>query len=46
MEEELKKETRIGNYFQSHYLFKGMTALENIETAATLAEQIIDFGTT
>jgi len=33
----------IGIIFQSHYLFKGMTALENIESATLLSETKIDY---
>ena len=32
----------VGMVFQSHYLFKGMTALENIEVATMLSESEID----
>ena len=34
---------KIGIVFQSHYLFKGFSALENIEVAALLAQTQIDF---
>jgi len=39
--EALRRE-KIGIIFQSHYLFKGMTALENIEAATLLANTQID----
>ncbi len=32
----------VGIIFQSHYLFKGFSAIENLEVAALLAEQKID----
>ncbi|MRJ02650.1 MAG: ABC transporter ATP-binding protein [Epsilonproteobacteria bacterium] len=32
----------VGIVFQSHYLFKGFTAMENIEVAAIMAEREID----
>ena len=34
----------IGIVFQSHYLFKGMTAMENIEVATLLAEEKVDMA--
>ncbi len=34
----------IGIIFQSHYLFKGMTALENVESATLLADTKIDYS--
>jgi len=40
IEEVRRKE--IGIIFQSHYLFKGMSAYENVETATLLAETKID----
>ncbi|WP_456393404.1 ABC transporter ATP-binding protein [Nitratifractor sp.] len=45
MKEEQKERLRryrTGIVFQQHYLFKGMTALENVEIAALLAEEPID----
>ena len=36
------RRNRIGIVFQSHYLFKGFSAYENIEVAALLAKQKID----
>jgi len=39
---ELLRRKAIGIIFQSHYLFKGMTALENIEAATLLAGTKID----
>lgn len=39
--ETLRRE-KIGIIFQSHYLFKGMTALENIEAATELSNTSID----
>ena len=39
--EELRR-YRTGIVFQQHYLFKGMTALENVEIATLLAEETID----
>jgi len=39
---ELIRREHIGIIFQSHYLFKGMTALENIESATLLAGTKID----
>lgn len=41
---EHMRRTQIGIIFQSHYLFKGMSALENIEAAALLAGKKIDPG--
>ncbi len=42
-EERLKiRRHKVGIVFQSHYLFKGFTALENIEVAALLAKTSID----
>lgn len=38
---ELKRR-KIGLVFQSHYLFKGFSALENLEVAAILSKQQID----
>jgi len=40
--EKIRRE-KIGIIFQSHYLFKGMSALENIEAATLLANQERDF---
>ena len=39
---ELIRRKDVGIIFQSHYLFKGMTALENIEAATLLAGTKID----
>jgi len=39
---ELIRRKNVGIIFQSHYLFKGMTGLENIEAATLLAETKID----
>jgi len=39
---ELIRRKDVGIIFQSHYLFKGMTALENIEAATLLAGTQID----
>ncbi len=39
---EFLRRKKIGIVFQSHYLFKGMSALENIETATLLAQTKID----
>ena len=39
---ELIRRKKIGIIFQSHYLFKGMSALDNIEAATLLAETSID----
>ena len=39
---ELTRRENIGIIFQSHYLFKGMSALENIESATLLAKTKID----
>lgn len=36
------KRDSLGLVFQSHYLFKGFSALENLEVAAILSEQDID----
>jgi putative ABC transport system ATP-binding protein len=36
------KRDEIGLVFQSHYLFKGFTCLENLEVAAILSNQDID----
>lgn len=36
------KRTSLGLVFQSHYLFKGFSALENLEVAAILSKQKID----
>ncbi|MBL0708672.1 MAG: ABC transporter ATP-binding protein [Sulfurimonas sp.] len=36
------KRHKLGLVFQSHYLFKGFSALENLEVAAMLSEQEID----
>lgn len=36
------KRDEIGLVFQSHYLFKGFTSLENLEVAAILSKQEID----
>jgi len=41
-EKESLRRENIGIIFQSHYLFKGMTALENIEAATLLANTNID----
>ena len=41
---ELLRRKAIGIIFQSHYLFKGMTARENIEAATLLAGTKIDEG--
>ena len=41
-EKELLRREKIGIIFQSHYLFKGMTGLENIEAATLLANTQID----
>ena len=42
-EERLKiRRYKVGIIFQSHYLFKGFSALENIEVAALLAKTSID----
>jgi putative ABC transport system ATP-binding protein len=41
-QKELLRRENIGIIFQSHYLFKGMTALENIEAATLLANTDID----
>jgi putative ABC transport system ATP-binding protein len=38
---KLKRDS-LGLVFQSHYLFKGFTALENLEVSAMLSEQSID----
>ncbi|BCD68639.1 ABC transporter ATP-binding protein [Nitratiruptor sp. YY09-18] len=38
---EIRRE-KIGIVFQSHYLFKGFSAIENIEVAALLSKQEID----
>ncbi|ABB45073.1 ABC transporter-related protein [Sulfurimonas denitrificans DSM 1251] len=38
---EIKRD-EIGLVFQSHYLFKGFTSLENLEVAAILSKQEID----
>ena len=42
-EKEALRRESIGIIFQSHYLFKGMTALENIEAATLLANTKIDY---
>ena len=39
---ELIRRQSVGIIFQSHYLFKGMTGLQNIEAATLLAETNID----
>ena len=39
---ELIRREKLGIIFQQHYLFKGMTALENIEAATLLAGTDID----
>ena len=39
---ELRRK-HIGIIFQSHYLFKGMTALENIKAASYLAQTEVDY---
>ncbi len=39
---EAIRRTKVGIIFQSHYLFKGLTAYENIETATLLAGTKID----
>ncbi len=39
---ELIRRKKVGIIFQSHYLFKGLTAYENIETATLLAGTKID----
>ena len=36
------KRKKLGIVFQSHYLFKGFTAFENLEVAALLAQESID----
>jgi len=36
------KRDELGLVFQSHYLFKGLSGLENLEVAAILSEQTID----
>ena len=36
------KRDELGLVFQSHYLFKGFTALENLEVAAILSDQEVD----
>ena len=41
-QKEKLRRYRTGIVFQQHYLFKGMTALENVEIAALLAEESID----
>jgi len=41
-QKERLRRYRTGIVFQQHYLFKGMTALENVEIAALLAEEVID----
>jgi putative ABC transport system ATP-binding protein len=41
-QKERLRRYRTGIVFQQHYLFKGMTALENVEIAALLAEEAID----
>lgn len=38
------KRDEIGLVFQSHYLFKGFTSLENLEVAAILSNQEIDYA--
>ena len=38
------KRDEIGLVFQSHYLFKGFSALENLEVASILSNQDIDAG--
>ena len=40
--EEIRRR-KVGIIFQQHYLFKGMTALENIEAATILADREIDY---
>ena len=39
---DLIRRAQIGIIFQSHYLFKGMTALENVESATLLSQTKID----
>ncbi len=39
---ELIRRKHIGIIFQSHYLFKGMSAYENVESATLLAQTTID----
>ncbi len=39
---EVVRRYEIGIIFQFHYLFKGMTAMENVEVAALLANEAID----
>ena len=41
-QKERLRRYRTGIVFQQHYLFKGMTALENVEIAALLAHEAID----
>jgi putative ABC transport system ATP-binding protein len=41
-DKERLRRFRTGIVFQQHYLFKGMTARENVEIAALLAEEEID----
>jgi putative ABC transport system ATP-binding protein len=41
-EKERLRRYRTGIVFQQHYLFKGMTGLENVEIAALLAEEPLD----
>ncbi|NOR56311.1 MAG: ATP-binding cassette domain-containing protein [Sulfurovum sp.] len=39
---EALRRFEVGIVFQSHYLFKGMTAMQNIEVASMLSEENID----
>jgi putative ABC transport system ATP-binding protein len=41
-EKERLRRYRTGIVFQQHYLFKGMTGLENVEIAALLAQEPLD----
>ena len=36
--------TKLGIIFQAHYLFRGFSALENLQVGAILARQPIDMG--